>query len=159
MGHLSKILKELRIDDKEVWDMCVKYFVKERYRPTLEESINALEGLHYYKTCIMTPISNDKTISRLDSNTSVKQDTLDTILDKVESNIYLTIWNDNQKVFNRAVTGLVDLERFDNTKLYNRISEYLLGNLSMGYDSELVIDTCFKIFLAGHGNEQMLTML
>lgn len=145
IGELSKILADLKHDDRELWNLMLEFFEKDRYRQSFKESISAVEGLKFYLNSYVDG-----------ENKHLK---LNEVLTQLETNISKTIWYENMETFGRIVTAFEDIGKTDSRELYNKINEYMLPNFSMDYECDKMIDTLFKLSKTPYASKQLYEMM
>jgi len=173
IGELSRCLTELKIDDRDLWNLIIKYFQKNRYRPNLHDSLSALEGLRFYKEILALSkqprhSTTSKTPAKLSSaNTTQTSQTQDQqplilpantpelveIIKKMEYNIEHTLWYDNMKMLERVINALYRLDRTENKAIYDKVEYYILSNWGEEYTADMMIDIAYKYMLAGYGSK------
>ena len=151
IGSVAFELRRTEVEDKAIWDNVIEFISRDKYNPSLEENVRALEGLSFYKKISEKPKKNyqksHKNTPKVEGE--VLKSDLDRALDKLEYNIERTMWNENMVKYLRIAENLYNLDRKNSSKIFEMIEKNILGDLAMNYTTQTILDTMYYFSLCG----------
>lgn len=120
IGSYAFYLKQLNVQDEELWNLLANKIDSDEFYPNFKESVLACEGFTMLK----------------------KQELINKIYPRIERNICLTIWEVNMTYYKRIATALAQVNR-NNDEIFWKLENHVLNNLSMDYNTNTIIDILF----------------